>query len=66
VYVLQLVHKFTKSQVINDSIKKMQQILQFPLMDDLVNSYITLERLHLRNCFIKAVTADNQNYVKAV
>jgi len=44
----------------------MQQILQFPLMDDLVNSYITLERLHLRNCFVKAVTADNQNYVKAV
>lgn len=35
-------------------------------MDDLVNSYISLERLHLRNCFFKALSNDNQNFVKSV
>jgi COG4 transport protein len=35
-------------------------------MDDLVNNYIVLEKLHLRNAFIKGLTSDNTTYVKVI
>ncbi|CDW72213.1 UNKNOWN [Stylonychia lemnae] len=51
---------------INNSLKLIQRQIQFPLIDELVNNYIVLEKFYLRNSLNKALDQDNQEYVKII
>ena len=78
VYVLQLINRMTENSQpakplkgsgnvgINDSIKRMQHQLKFSLIDDMVNQYIVIEKMHIRNCYLKALISDNHSYVKNI
>jgi len=67
VYVLQLISRMTENSQpakpfkgsgnvgINESIKRMQHQLKFSLIDDMVNQYIVVEKMHIRNCYLKAL-----------
>jgi len=46
--------------------QQMQRLLQFPLIDELVNNYIVLERFYIKNSLLKALENDNREYVKIV
>jgi hypothetical protein len=52
-------NKSKQDRIINTSLKEMQRDLQFPLVDELVNNYIMLEKFYVKNCLFKGVLIDN-------
>ena len=48
------------------ALQLLQRQLQFPLIDELVNNYIVLERFYIKNSLFLALESDNREYVKTV
>lgn len=46
-----------------DNFEKIQRIIDFPTIDELMSQYVILERCYIQNAFVKGVMNDNQEFI---
>ena len=49
-----------------DNFYKIQNIIDFPRIDELMDVYVTFERCYIQNAFVKGIHLDNQEFINMV
>ena len=59
-FVCHLVHKQTKN---TNTLKQLQKDLQFSMIDDLLNYYLSLEKAYIANAFANGLKTEQETFV---